>query len=80
MPHYFFDVTDNGTLNRDEFGLDLVDFEEARDQAIVLLPDMARDGLPDGELHVFMCTVREGEDRVVYRCTLTFQGGRPPGA
>ena len=69
MPLYFFDVIDNGVLNREGF-------HEARDQAIVLLPDIARDELPDGERHTFACWVRDERDRVIYRGTLTYEGER----
>ena len=77
MPLYFFDVVDNGVVSRDEFGVELTGFDEARGEAIVLLPDIARDELPDGERHVFACWVRDERDRVVYRGTLTYQGERP---
>ena len=78
MPLYFFDVIDDGVLSRDEFGMELVSFEEARDQAISLLPELAREQLPNGETHVFACEVRNGEDRVLYRGCLTYTGERFP--
>lgn len=76
MPLYFFDIIDDGHLSRDDFGLELVDFDEARDQAVVLLPDIARDELLGGELHVFICEVRDADNRVVYRGNLTYKGER----
>ncbi len=77
MPLYFFDVIDNGVLTRDEFGVELPGVEEARGEAVVLLPDIARDELAGGECHTFACSVRDERDVVVYRGTLTFQGERP---
>ena len=77
MPLYFFDVIDNGVLNRDEFGVDLEGFQDARDQAIALLPDIARAELPDGERHTFACWVRDERGRVIYRGTLTYEGEQP---
>ena len=77
MPLYFFDLIDGGVTNRDEFGVDLSGFDEARDQAGALLPDIARDELPDGELHTFACWVRDERDRVIYKGTLTYHGERP---
>ena len=50
--------------------------EEARQQAQSLLPDLARDELPDGELHTVACEVRDGSGRIVYRGRLTYEGVR----
>ena len=77
MPLYFFDVIDDEVISRDEFGIELAGLDEARDQAIVLLPDIARDELPGGERRVFACWVRDDRDRVVYRGSLTYQGEWP---
>ena len=74
MPLYYFDIIDDGTMHRDEFGADLPGFEEARQQAQSLLPDIARDELPDGDEHTFVCEVREGERGIVYRGRLIYQG------
>lgn len=74
MPFYYFDIIDNSVFSRDEFGLELHSFEKAREQAQVLLPDIARSELPDGEKHTFVCEVREGERGIVYRGRLVYQG------
>ena len=74
MPLYFFDIIDDGAVNRDEFGVELKGHDEARDQAIGLLPDLAREELPNGEHHVFACSVRDERDRIVYEGKLTFRG------
>ena len=74
MPLYFFDVIDNGALSRDDYGIELASFEEARDQAQVLLPDMARTELPGCDQHTFVCEVREEMRGLVYRGSLTYQG------
>lgn len=74
MPFYYFDIIDNSVFSRDEFGLELHSFEKAREQAQVLLPDIARSELPDGEEHTFVCEVREGERGIVYRGRLVYQG------
>ncbi len=76
MPRFFFDVRDAKGFHRDEIGDDFASFEEARDQAQSLLPDIAREELPDGELHRISCEVREGSGRIVYRGQLTFEGTR----
>ena len=76
MPRYFFDVRDSGRFTPDEAGEDFVDFEEARAQAQVLLPDIAREKLPDGDLHQISCDVRDEAGMLVYRGELTFRGMR----
>ncbi len=80
MPLYYIDLYDNETLARDEFGLELESLYEAREQAIALLPDMARHGLPDGDSHDYTAVVRCREGRVRYEATLSLRGGwvEPP--
>ena len=80
MPLYFFDIIDNGAVNRDEFGIQLASFEEARDQAQVLLPDIARTELPGRDQHTVVCEVREEMRGLVYRGSLTYQGTLLPNS
>ncbi len=79
MPRYFFDITDAGRLTRDDHGIDLVSDEEARDQAISLLPAIARDELPDGDQHEFVAAARNESGQVVYEANLTLHGRWWPG-
>ena len=74
MPLFFFDIYDNGTLASDEFGVELDSVQEAREQAIALLPDMARTRLPDSEHHEFKAVVRSQDSRVLYLARLIYQG------
>ncbi len=76
MPRYFFDVVDSKGSHRDDFGSECADFEDARQQCQSLLPDIAREELPDGELHTITCEVRNESGRVVYRGRITFEGAR----
>ncbi len=76
MARYYFDIRDNGGFHRDIAGDDFGTFEEAREQAQSLLPDIARRELPDGELHTITCDVRDARGRVVYQGKLTFEGKR----
>jgi hypothetical protein len=76
MPRYYFDIHDAEGFHRDDIGDDFVDFEEARDQAQALLPDIVREELPDGELHEVACEVRDQSGRTVYRGEITFRGTR----
>lgn len=78
MTRYFFDVRNSDGFHRDEFGSECESFADARDQCQGLLPDIAREELPDGELHVITCDVRDEADRVVYRGRLTYEGTRDP--
>ena len=76
MPLYYFDVRDGKGFHRDEFGDEFASYDEAREHAQALLPDIARSELPDGELHVILCDVRDGAGRIVYRGKLTYEGMR----
>lgn len=80
MPQYFFDIYDNDTLYQDEYGIELDDLYAAREQAIALLPDVARDALPDGDQHTFRAVVKCRERRVRYVASLTLTGAwiEPP--
>ncbi|WP_237478909.1 DUF6894 family protein [Lichenibacterium dinghuense] len=77
MPFFFFDIVDDGVFSRDDYGVDLPGVDEARDQAIDLIPDVVRTGLADGARHTVTCSVRDEPGRVIYRGTLTYEGGRP---
>lgn len=79
MPLFFFDVYDNGRLSTDDHGVECSGLAEARDQAVALLPDLARDELPDGDTHSFVCEVRRADGMRCYRATLTFNGIWHPG-
>ena len=46
MPRYFFDVH-NGGRYRDDIGTELSDLKRVREEAMKLLPSLARDDVPD---------------------------------
>ena len=75
MPMYFFDVQDGGAALRDMFGEELADLYEARDQALSLLPDLARDHAIHKENRTITAVVRCSAGRERYRTTLTVRGG-----
>ena len=79
MARYYFDLHDGGGFHRDEIGEDFSSFEEAREQCQALLPDIAREELPDGDLHTITCRVRDEAGRVVYCGELTYRGARCAG-
>jgi hypothetical protein len=70
MPHYFFDTFDGHETVSDEVGFDCASESEMRDQAIIALPSMARDELPDGDHHCFWVKVRDGNGRYVFYASL----------
>lgn len=76
MPRYFFDISDRAGFHRDEFGDEFDTIEKAREQAQMLLPDIAQEELPDGELHRVACEVRDETGAVIYRGELTYRGHR----
>ena len=70
MPRYFFDVSDGDTiLVADTEGQEM-SAEEARREAIGVLPQYARDVLPDGDERVFVCYVHDGQGRGIFRARL----------
>jgi hypothetical protein len=71
VPRYFFDIDDEDRHTYDESGEELPDLEAARSEAIRVLPDIARDVLPDSDRHVFVCRVRDETGKVVFRVTLS---------
>lgn len=74
MPRYYFDVNDSSGFHRDEVGDEFASFEDARTQCQSLLPDIAREELPDGDLHTVTCNVRDDTGRIVYRGEITYRG------
>lgn len=71
MPRYFFDIDDGERRDRDNTGQELHDLAAARDAAIGILPDIARDVLPDGDRRDFTSSVRTEHDGVVFRAKLS---------
>lgn len=74
MARFFFDVQDGKGFHRDEAGDECASAQEARQQVQGILSDIARHELPDGDLHVIMCDVRDAKGHVVYRGELTYRG------
>lgn len=71
MPRYFFDIDDGTRKTRDEQGLELENAEAARRAAIAVLPDLAREELPDGNQRVFICQARSTDGTVIFVATLS---------
>jgi hypothetical protein len=73
LPRYFFDTNDGECQSRDTEGTELADLETMRREATGLLPDMAREELPDGNHRVFACRVRDDTGAEIFVATLTLE-------
>lgn len=74
MPRYFFDVHD-GVLQRDDAGTECADIEEVRRVAKRLLPDIARENIPqDGDRHIYTVLVTSEDGQPIYSAVLSFAG------
>ena len=74
MPHYYFDLDDGDSKTHDSVGVTLADAEAARKAAIAILPDLAREELPDGDRRVFVSKVRDETGTVLFLATLSLVG------
>ena len=79
MTRFYFDLEDGNGLVRDEEGTDLPGYDDARYEAVAMLPQIAKDRMPDGEELRFVVTVRQAGQASVYRATLSFHGERLDG-
>lgn len=69
--HYYFDTDNDDRVSHDERGQDHPDPESMRDAAISVLPDLARDDLPNGDRRVFTVKVRDESGHYVFQATLS---------
>ena len=74
MPRYFIDTDDGDLRVEDEDGHDLSGPHAARLIALDVLPDMARQKLPDGDRRTFTARVRDVTGAVVYSARLELRG------
>lgn len=71
MPRYFFDIDDGENQFRDDDGMEMPHLEAAGAEAVRVLPDVAREVLPDGDRRAFVSVVRDETGDVVFRATLS---------
>ena len=71
LARYFFDTYDGSRFVSDTEGIELQSVEMARIEAQKALPDLAQDGLPDGNQKTFIVSVRDEAGQVVLRAALT---------
>ncbi len=73
MQRYFFDIRDGDDVSVDDTGIDCSGLDEVRFKAIDALPEIAREGLPDGDARIFEVIVRDETGKQVFRGRLTFE-------
>lgn len=75
MPRYFFHIFENGETRRDDSGVEIDDDSRLRHEAMRVLPEIARDAVPqDGDRQAFTVLVADEAGLPVYTATLTFDG------
>jgi bifunctional DNase/RNase len=74
MSRYYFDLDDGRRCHHDLDGAETDDLDEVRREAIAVLPDLAAEALRAGDHRVCKVQVRDTDNRVVFRATLTFEG------
>ena len=75
MARYFFDIHDGRSFIRDSEGTDCATPDALKDEAMNVLPMVARDVIPtDGDKQAFTVLVRDENNVTVYTATLTFAG------
>ena len=72
MPRFFFDVDDGEHRFQDDEGVELADDQEARTKAISVLPDIAREVVPEDDRRAFVSKVRDATGRTIFMATLSF--------
>ena len=75
MPRFFIDTHDGDFGTTDDEGQTFADAAGARRAALRALPEMARDGMPDGDDREFVVNVRNADGHGIYTATLTLRGG-----
>ena len=75
MAKYFFETETENLFVPDDEGSELSDDAAARAAAIVALPDIAKDMTPEGDRRVLTIRVLNEDRELIYKSTLTFDGG-----
>ena len=72
MTRYFFATYDDDEVIQDDIGVELADFEAAREHAALSLAELARDVLPGSTRRHLAVKVHDGQQPVL-EATLTFE-------
>jgi len=70
MARYFFDIHDGREFSGDETGEICGSLTDVSDYAVSVLPDIAREELPNGPNRLFWIKVRDEEGRYIFRASL----------
>jgi hypothetical protein len=73
MVHLFFDIRDNDVLNADPDGLDFNSIELARDEALKVIVDLAKDAVPSELQKNLSVEARTADGNVVFKTMLLLQ-------
>ena len=73
MPLYFFDSGDDECFLRSDAGVELPGLQEARDEAVRLLPSIAHDMGSGYDGQEIVSMVRDERDQVVFKATLSLR-------
>ncbi len=72
MPRFYFDIDDGTNHTHDDEGQEFPNSVTACDEAIGVLPQIARDMLPDGSIRRdFIVNMKDGTGRVIFTATLS---------
>lgn len=75
MPNYFFDVHNDGKVQKDDTGTECSDWQAVREAAMRFLPDIAREEMPkDGDQRSLVVLVTDENKHPIYSATLSFAG------
>ena len=70
LKRYFFDVDDGDGLEIDRIGLLCESLQAVREEAIKVLPDIAKEVMPDGDRRVLRTIVRDEGGRSIFEASL----------
>lgn len=73
MPHYYFDTRDDGEVDCDDVGLELLDIQEATKVAARSLAELALEVLPGSTARCLGVDVRDDQQRDVLTTELTYK-------
>jgi hypothetical protein len=75
MPRFFFDIHDGQDFTADDAGTDCADEEDARKEAIRVLPQIAKDTVPNGDYRLFWVKVRNASGADIFHASLELKSG-----
>lgn len=75
MPRYYFDLYNGDDLVADEEGQVMETRERVRDEAVRILPEIARDEMPDGDCLSIAVRVKDETGRYIFEVSLSMKAG-----